>query len=193
MLRVLVAIASSQRGNAIRRNVPRGNFVAEANRNAFCVALRRLWWNGGFYGACFRTVWRHVPRNFHSTLASTFLTTRKYSLERCQAGQRAAFFLPGAIQGSGTKQKTRCHFLRQSLSKVEVELKYFLSYMPVGVLTYPQLRRGMRRSVELGEPWPFVLAVIPSSNKRRKLFASRRKLFALPWLQSLATRRLRPV
>jgi hypothetical protein len=77
--------------------------------------------------------------------------------------------------------------------KVEVELKYFLSYMPIGVLTYPQLRRGLRRSVELGEPWPFVLAVIPTPNKRRKLFVNRRKLFALSWLQSLATRRLRTV
>ena len=102
-------------------------------------------------------------------------------------------FSPARYRGMEQGKKTCCRFLLQSLLKVEAELKYFLSYMPVGVLTYPQLRRGMRRSVELGEPWPFVLAVIPSSNKRRKLFGSRRKLFALPWLQSLATRRLRPV
>ena len=62
--------------------------------------------------------------------------------------------------------------LLQPLLKVEVELKYILSYilsyMPIGVLTYPQLRRELRRCVELGEPWPFVLAVIPPSTTRRK-------------------------
>jgi len=113
--------------------------------------------------------------------------------KRSQAGQRAAFLLPGAMQGSGTKQKMCCHLLLQSLLKVEAELKYILSYMPIGVFTYPQLRREMKRCAELGEPWPFVLAVIPSSNNRPKLFASRRKLFARPWFPSLATRRLRPV
>jgi len=87
--------------------------------------------------------------------------------------------------------------LLQPLLKVEVELKYILSYilsyMPIGVLTYPQLRRELRRCVELGEPWPFVLAVIPASSNRRKLSANRRKLFARPWFPSLATRRLKPV
>jgi hypothetical protein len=39
--------------------------------------------------------------------------------------------------------------------------------MPFGVLTYPQLRRELKRCRELGKPWPFVLAVIPSSSNRR--------------------------
>ena len=93
----------------------------------------------------------------------------------------------------GMEQSKRRAVTCHRLLKVEVALNYILSYMPIGVLTYSQLRREMRRCVELGEPWPFVLAVIPSSSGRRKLFASRRKLFALPWLQLLATRRLRPV
>jgi hypothetical protein len=142
---------------------------------------------------CLGTVRRRSPQDLHCTLDEHFLSNVGVFLERCQAGQRAAFFLPGAIQGSGTKQKTCCRLLLQSLLKLEVELNYILSYMPIGVLTYPQLRRELKRCVELGEPWPFVLAVIPSSSNRRKLFAYRRKLFALPWFPSLATRRLRPV
>jgi len=39
--------------------------------------------------------------------------------------------------------------------------------MPFGVLTYPQLRRELKQCRELGKPWPFVLAVIPSSSNRR--------------------------
>jgi hypothetical protein len=88
--------------------------------------------------------------------------------------------------------KTCCHFLR-NVVEVEVELKHVLRYMPFGVLTYPQLRREMKRCVETGAPWPFVLAVIPSSSKRRRLLASERKLPAGPWFQSLATGRLKPV
>jgi hypothetical protein len=76
---------------------------------------------------------------------------------------------------------------------VEVELKQVLRYMPFGVLTYPQLRREMRRCVETGAPWPFVLAVIPSSRKRRWSFAGPRKSSTRPWFQSLATGRLKPV
>jgi len=56
----------------------------------------------------------------------------------------------------------RCHGLLQSLLKVEVALRSVLSYMPFGVLTYPQLRQELKRCRELGKPWPFVLAVIPS-------------------------------
>jgi len=52
---------------------------------------------------------------------------------------------------------------------VEVALKSFLVYMPFGVMTYPQLRRELKRCRELGKPWPFVLAVVPSSSRRRQL------------------------
>lgn len=62
-----------------------------------------------------------------------------------------------------------CRVLLQRLVKVEAELKYVLSYLPFGVLTYPQLRRELKRCIELGEPWPFVLVVIPSSGSRSKL------------------------
>jgi len=55
---------------------------------------------------------------------------------------------------------------------VEVALKRVLSYMPFGVLTYPQLRQELKRCRELGQPWPFVLAVIPSSRTQRKLSVS---------------------
>jgi len=65
-----------------------------------------------------------------------------------------------------------CHFLLQSLLTVEAELKYILRYMPFGVFTHPQLRREMKRCAELGEPWPFVLAVIPSSGSQSRSFAS---------------------
>ena len=51
---------------------------------------------------------------------------------------------------------------------MEAELKSFLSYMPFGVFTHPQLRRELKRCAELGEPWPFVLAVIPRSSNRRR-------------------------
>ncbi|HVW73112.1 MAG TPA: hypothetical protein VHC39_05710 [Rhizomicrobium sp.] len=144
-----------------------------------------------FVGLCSEPCGESAPEPSLHPRRGTFLTTRKYS-RKCQAGQRAAFFLP-ALQGNGTKAKMRCRSLPQSLLKVEVELKYFLRYMPVGVLTYPQLRRELRRCVELGEPWPFVLAVIPSSSTRPKLFAGRRKVFMFPWLQLPAIRRLRPV
>jgi len=76
---------------------------------------------------------------------------------------------------------------------VEVALKHVLRYMPFGVLTYSQLRREMKRCVETGAPWPFVLAVIPSSSKRHRPFASQRKLSVRPGFQSLATGRLKPV
>jgi len=58
--------------------------------------------------------------------------------------------------------------LKQSRALVEVELNSFLRYIPIGVFTYAQLRREIRRSAELGTPWPFVLAVIPPSTTRRK-------------------------
>ena len=58
-----------------------------------------------------------------------------------------------------------------TIVEVEVELKYVLRYLPFGVLTYPQLRRELKRCIELGEPWPFVLAVVPSSGSRAKLSA----------------------
>jgi hypothetical protein len=45
--------------------------------------------------------------------------------------------------------------------------------MPFGVLTYPQLRRELKRCRELGKPWPFVLAVIPSSGSRRMVRVQR--------------------
>src|SRR5690349_11445677 len=69
----------------------------------------------------------------------------------------------------GTKRKLCCHDLLQWLLNVEVELKYVLSYLPFGVFTRPQLKRELKRCVELGEPWPFVLAVIPSSGRQSKL------------------------
>jgi len=97
------------------------------------------------------------------------------------------------MQGEWNKAKDVLSLPAAIIVEVEAELKYILSYMPIGVFTYPQLRREMKRCAELGEPWPFVLAVIPSSNNRRKLFANRRKGFARPWFPSLATRRLRPV
>ena len=75
---------------------------------------------------------------------------------------------------------------------MEVELKHVLRYMPFGVLTYPQLRREMKRCVETGAPWPFVLAVVPSS-KQRRLLASQRKQAARPRFHALATGRLKPV
>ena len=78
---------------------------------------------------------------------------------------------PGAIEGKGTRQKLCCHVLLQRLLRVEAELKYVLSYLPFGVLTYPQLRRELKRCSELGEPWPFVLAVVPSSSSRAKFSA----------------------
>ena len=49
---------------------------------------------------------------------------------------------------------------------VEVELKPLLRCMPFGVFTYPQLRREMRRCVDLGTPFPFVLAVIPATRRK---------------------------
>ena len=58
------------------------------------------------------------------------------------------------------------------LAKVEVELKSVLKYMPFGVYTRPQLRRELKRCVELGKPWPLVLAVIPPSNNRSRPFVS---------------------
>ena len=58
--------------------------------------------------------------------------------------------------------------LGAALLKVEVELKSILRLMPFGVFTYPQLRRELRRCVELGEPWPFVLAVIPTPSRKAK-------------------------
>jgi len=76
---------------------------------------------------------------------------------------------------------------------VEVDLKHVLRYMPFGVLTYPQLRREMKRCAETGAPWPFVLAVIPSSRKQRWVPASQRSQPARPWFQSLATGRLKPI
>jgi hypothetical protein len=38
-----------------------------------------------------------------------------------------------------------------------------------GVLTYPQLRRELKQCRELGKPFPFVLAVIPSSGNQAEL------------------------
>ena len=67
------------------------------------------------------------------------------------------------------KAKARCHLLLYSLLTVEVALKSVLSYMPFGVLTYPQLRRELKRCRELGKPWPFVLAVIPTPTEKRGL------------------------
>ena len=52
--------------------------------------------------------------------------------------------------------------------KVEVELKSILSLMPFGVFTYSQLRQELRRCVEAGEPWPFVLAVVPTSSRKAR-------------------------
>lgn len=75
-------------------------------------------------------------------------------------------------QGSGTKLKACCHVMLSSSCQVEVELKSFLSYMPVGVFTQPQLKRELKRCAELGKPWPLVLAVIPHSSDRRKSSAS---------------------
>ena len=46
--------------------------------------------------------------------------------------------------------------------------------MPLGVFTYPQLRRELKRCAELGEPWPFVLAVIPSSGAQATVGACQR-------------------
>jgi hypothetical protein len=62
--------------------------------------------------------------------------------------------------GCQVKQSRGC-------AAVEVELKPFLRWMPFGVFTYPQLRQEMRRCVDLGTPFPFVLAVIPCSAHRR--------------------------
>jgi hypothetical protein len=53
------------------------------------------------------------------------------------------------------------------LAEVEVALKSFFIYMPFGVFTRPELKRELRRCAELGKPWPLVLAVIPSSARRK--------------------------
>jgi hypothetical protein len=58
-------------------------------------------------------------------------------------------------------------------AKVEVELKSLLSFMLIGVYTRSELKQELKRCVELGKPWPFVLAVIPHSATRRKSFAPR--------------------
>ena len=59
------------------------------------------------------------------------------------------------------------------LAEVEVALKSLFVYMPFGVYTRRELKREMRRCAELGTPWPFVLAVIPSSARTRKASAFR--------------------
>lgn len=64
--------------------------------------------------------------------------------------------------------KARSQLLQSSLLNVEVALKSVLRYMPFGVMTYPQLRQELRRCRELGKPWPFVLAVIPTPSKKRE-------------------------
>jgi hypothetical protein len=55
----------------------------------------------------------------------------------------------------------------------EVELKSVLSYMPIGVYTRTELKRELKRCVDLGKPWPFVLAVVPRPASKRKPFAPR--------------------
>jgi len=55
----------------------------------------------------------------------------------------------------------------------EVELKSVLSLMLIGVYTRTELKRELKRCVDLGKPWPFVLAVIPHSATKRKSFAPR--------------------
>ncbi len=52
---------------------------------------------------------------------------------------------------------------------MEAQLKHLLHYMPIGVFTRPQLRRELRLCAELGKPYPFVLAVIPSARHRRTM------------------------
>ena len=59
------------------------------------------------------------------------------------------------------------------LAEVEVALKSLFVYMPFGVYTRRELKREMRRCAELGTPWPFVLAVIPSSARTRRASAFR--------------------
>jgi hypothetical protein len=58
-------------------------------------------------------------------------------------------------------------------AEMEVALKSFLSFTLIGVYTRTELKRELKRCVDLGEPWPFVLAVIQPSATRRKLFAPR--------------------
>jgi hypothetical protein len=58
-------------------------------------------------------------------------------------------------------------------AEVEVELKSVLSYMPIGVYTRTELKRELKRCVDLGKPWPCVLAVIPEPATKRKSFAAR--------------------
>jgi hypothetical protein len=59
------------------------------------------------------------------------------------------------------------------LAEVEVELKFVQSYMSIGVYTRTELKRELKRCVDLGKPWPFVLAVIPHSATKQKSFAPR--------------------
>ena len=70
---------------------------------------------------------------------------------------------------------------------MEVELKLVQSYMFVGLYTRTELKRELKRCVDLGKPWPFVLAVIPHSATRQKSFAPRipftlKSVFAWPSL-----------
>jgi hypothetical protein len=55
---------------------------------------------------------------------------------------------------------------------MEAKLKHLLHYMPIGVFTRPQLKRELKRCAELGKPWPFVLAIVPSPGHRSRLAAS---------------------
>jgi hypothetical protein len=59
------------------------------------------------------------------------------------------------------------------LAEVEVKLKFVQSYMFIGVYTRTELKRELKRCVDLGKPWPFVLAVIPHSATKQKSFAPR--------------------
>lgn len=92
---------------------------------------------------------KRLPRNF-------FGAERKHSPKQ-----------GGKLSRTVSDRATLC------FAEVEAELKLIQSYMFIGVYTRTELKRELKRCVDLGKPWPFVLAVIPHSATKQKSCAPR--------------------